>query len=207
MYRAVFMLFVILWIGCDKDKNTMDDNNGTGDLLRVEAFLTIEQADFTKTNGQITQDLKDLLILQFDTRDGNMMFDANTGEVTTAVDYTGTLGTIHTGYINATISEAGDQHVVDFDAQRMEVAGSVVTTYGMEVSNVAETRNEVINDVTSTREISFELSDMDVCTFLKSGSTLKANYKSVYPPFTDELVDYDCSANASLIITFVYREN
>lgn len=161
----------------------------------------------TKTNGQITQDLKDLLILQFDTKDGNMKFDENTGEVMTTLDYTVIFGLVHSGYINKTISKVGDKHVVGFDAERMKVAGSVVTTYGKEVSNVDETRNEVINDVTSTRQISFELSDMDICNYLKSGSTLKAHYKSIFPPFTDELVDYDCSSNASLIITFVYREN
>lgn len=207
--KLLLPLFLILFTACEK-KDSPVTNESLKDLLRIEALLIIDDSDFTQSNGQVSQDFKETHYLHFDTRDGDKMINESTNEVNTPIDYTSFLGTIHTGFINTKMFIVGDIRYIDFEAERQEVAGSVRTTYGLKVQGVAETRNEVIDDGTKIREISFDLIGTDVCTFIKDTTALPPRFDTNYhwesPPIIKDLIDCDCSSQSSLTVTYFFSE-
>lgn len=208
--KLLLPLLLILFTSCEKEDSPVT-NESLKYLLRIEALLIIDDSDFTQSNGQVSQDLKETHYLHFDTRDGEKMINESTNEVNTLIDYTSFFGTAHTGFINAQISMVGDIRYIDFEAERQEVAGSVKTTYGLKVQGLAETRDEVIDDGTKIREISFDLIGSDVCTFIKDATAMPPRFDTNYhwesPPIIKDLIDCDCSSQSSLTITFFFSES
>jgi hypothetical protein len=181
-------------------------------LLRVEVVLAIEQCDFTRSNGQVPpKDVKDLLYLTFDTRDGDIVINSSKDGLTVDIDYTGILGVEHKGKITTRLYKNGDKHYVDFEGTKEEVTNTVQTYFAFAVNDVEETSDMIINDVTITRELVFELLDADVCMALNSAmnssSTDNPYYAWLSSGLNDQLIQCDCMMNSQLLIKYVYDAN
>jgi len=213
MKLNIFLLvsyLVFCSLSCDK-KDEVTETGLLENLLRVEALVSIDQCDFTRSNSQVSNNIKEILYFTFDTRDGSIMINNSNDELSVAIDYTSLLGTKHTGEIISRIYKNGDRHFVDFEGNKMEDSGSIMTSYAFAIDGVEETKDEVIDDVTKTRELSFELTGMDVCTFLNAStnSTYIDNPYFVWDSgiVKDELIQCDCMAGSRLLVKYVYHAN
>jgi hypothetical protein len=212
--KKLIVLLLVVWLGiffsCEKESEGIVNDDLVADLLRIEAYLRIDDVDFVKSNGQVTLDIKDQLYMVFDTRDGDMSINESTGEINTSIDYVGVLGAIHKGSISARLVENGGLSYLDYAAEMRDTAGTVITHYEFQVTSVPESSNVIIDDITKTREITFELSGTEVCRFLtddtKDPPVFNASYHFESQPLTEYMSNCDCSGESSLSIVFVYRE-
>ena len=156
------------------------------------------------------KDVKDLLYITFDSRDGEMTIDDQTGnDLIVNIDYTSFFGTYHQGSMNLMINKSGDSHFIDFEGSKKEETSTVTEEYMWKVEGLSESNEVTITDVSTTRHLYFELNGKAVCEYLEASNIPNSsiNPKHVWDSslsFKQELVNCNCEGESRMLITLVF---